>query len=78
MEALAIILGVFCALAAAFAILLAVLVIQERLDQRRRRRQGMTEREVAAQMDPGNYGVDISVWPSRAPRNGSSYEGDRA
>ena len=50
------------------------IAIDDRIRRRRRDRRGMTDREVASSLDPGEYGVDISVWPSRAPRNGSSYE----
>ena len=60
-----------CAILAAILVAIAV---DESIIRRRRQRQGMTDREIALTSDPGEYGVDISVWPSRAPRNGSSYE----
>jgi hypothetical protein len=37
-----------------------------------RRLPTLTDREVADALAP--FGADISIWPSRAPRNGSSYE----
>jgi hypothetical protein len=55
------------------AIAVAVRIDDRRL-RRRRERQGLSDREVANSIDPGEYGVDISMWPSRAPRNGSTYE----
>lgn len=54
--------------------LAAAVALDNWLQRRRRDRQGMTDREVANSIDPGEYGVDISVWPSRAPRNGSAHE----
>lgn len=45
---------------------------------RRRRRQhrhavrGLTDREVADALAP--FGADISIWPSRAPRNGTTHD----
>jgi hypothetical protein len=71
---LVIVAGIF-ALAALLGVGIAVLVrVEDLLDHRRRERAGMTDREVANSIDPGNYGVDISMWPSRAPRNGSAHE----
>jgi hypothetical protein len=40
--------------------------------RRRRRLRGLTDEEVADALAP--FGVDISIWPSRAPRNGAAYE----
>jgi hypothetical protein len=57
------------------AILAAVLVaiaVDESIIRRRRSRQGMSDREIALTSDPGEYGVDISIWPARAPKNGSA------
>jgi hypothetical protein len=71
---LVIVAGIFGA-AALLGVAIAVLVrVEDLLDRRRRERAGMTDREVANSIDPGNYGVDISMWPSRAPRNGSAHE----
>jgi hypothetical protein len=55
-------------LAIAVAYMLSVLDRARR--RRRRRRSGMTDAEVADAL--ATFGVDISVWPSRAPRNGST------
>jgi hypothetical protein len=59
---------------AILAAVLAAIAVDESIIRRRRDRQGMTDREVALTSDPGEYGVDISVWPSRAPKNGSAHE----
>lgn len=51
--------------------------------ERRNRRRTLTDEQVADalaplggvdRLDPGAFGVDISCWPSRAPRNGSAHE----
>jgi hypothetical protein len=46
--------------------------VSYRARRRRSRRRGMTDREIVNSIDPGAYGVDISVWPQRAPRNGAT------
>jgi hypothetical protein len=38
------------------------------------RQRAKTDREIANAL--GTFGVDISVWPSRAPRNGSTHTPD--
>jgi hypothetical protein len=42
----------------------------------RRRHRPLTDEQVADAL--GTFGVDISVWPSRAPRNGSTHHEDIA
>lgn len=46
-----------------------IVIVQDRLDRRRRHRT-LTDEDVADALAP--FGADISVWPSRAPRNGST------
>lgn len=60
------ILGLALLVAAAGATLV---IVQDRLDRRRRHRT-LTDEDVADALAP--FGADISVWPSRAPRNGST------
>lgn len=69
-----IVIAIFAAAILGGAAIAVAIRIDEWLRQRRRDRAGMTDREVANAIDPGEYGVDISVWPSRAPRNGSAHE----
>jgi hypothetical protein len=66
--------GIFAAAILAGTIIAVAVRLDEWLRRRRRERQGLSDREVANSIDPGEYGVDISMWPSRAPRNGSTYE----
>lgn len=66
--------AIFVAALLGGTVLGVALRFDEWLQRRRRERAGMTDREVANSIDPGEYGVDISVWPSRAPRNGSAHE----
>lgn len=51
-----------------------------RLRRHHRRRhprlEPLTDREVIDALAP--FGADISIWPSRAPRNGSAYDEDPA
>ena len=70
---------VLLAFAAAIVIVLPATVITlaivlDALDRRRRRRRPhtLTDREIADALAP--FGADISVWPSRAPRNGTAHE----
>jgi hypothetical protein len=42
------------------------------LRSRRRQRRALLDREIADALAP--FGADISVWPSRAPRNGTTHE----
>jgi hypothetical protein len=42
------------------------------LRRRRRLNNGLTDDEVRDALAP--LGADISIWPSRAPRNGSAHE----
>lgn len=44
-------------------------IVQDRLDRRRRHRT-LTDEDVADALAP--FGADISIWPARAPRNGST------
>ena len=47
-----------------------IVIVQDRLDRRRRR--PLTDEQVADALAP--FGADISIWPARAPRNGSTHE----
>jgi hypothetical protein len=68
----------FAMLIASLAVLtfgVVVYIMGAIADRRRRRRRMMrplSDREVADALAP--FGADISIWPSRAPHNGSSYE----
>ncbi len=72
--------ALFAGLLAAFAASVVYLACRafraahRHLSDRRRdrfyRRRAKTDREVADALAP--FGADISVWPSRAPRNGST------
>ena len=42
--------------------------------RRHPRLEPLTDREVIDALAP--FGADISIWPSRAPRNGSAYDED--
>lgn len=53
----------------------ALIVYAIACDRRQRRLfPSLSERAVRSSQDPGEYGADISVWPSRAPRNGTTYD----
>ena len=58
------------------ALLLAYALAMFARTARRRRRgtqlRSLSDREVMDALAP--FGADISVWPSRAPRNGSAHE----
>lgn len=62
------ILGLALLIAAAGA---TIVIVQDRLD-RRHRHQGLSDEDVADALAP--FGADISIWPARAPRNGSTHE----
>jgi hypothetical protein len=51
-----------------------VLAVRATRSSRRRRREARAYDEGAPPDALEAFGVDISVWPSRAPRNGSSEE----
>lgn len=66
-------LGIMLGLTLVALLVLLALVIEDRQHHRRRRRaraNGETEPPESLEA----FGVDISVWPSRAPRNGASEE----
>ena len=68
-----IVLAILLVLVACTVIFLIMLIGEERLDRRRARaprRRDVDEPPEALEA----FGVDISVWPSRAPRNGTSEE----
>ena len=77
-------LAIAFALSALAAVLVAGVIIIFRIDDwwedrrraRRRAQHGLSDREVADALAP--FGADISIWPERAPRNGSTYEDDLA
>jgi hypothetical protein len=56
--------------------LTAAFRVAKLLRRHRRRQQPLTDEQVADAL--GTFGVDISVWPSRAPRNGSTHYEDIA
>jgi hypothetical protein len=58
--------------AVVYTVALAIRTAMRARRRRRRRLRGMTEAEVADVL--GTFGVDISVWPARAPRNGATEE----
>ena len=65
----------FAMLIVTLAVLIFGVVVYIAGSIRRRRRpplRPLSDREVADALAP--FGADISIWPSRAPRNGSSYE----
>jgi hypothetical protein len=68
--------GIILGTVAAAAVLLIfaelLFALERRHDRRRKKHQGMTDAEVAEAL--GTFGADISVWPSRAPKNGSAHE----
>jgi len=47
-------------------------VARARRRRRARRLRPLSDREVANALAP--FGADISIWPARAPRNGSTYD----
>ena len=49
-----------------------VLLLDDWLRRRRRGRHDLDDGAPPEALEA--FGVDISMWPSRAPRNGSSYE----
>jgi hypothetical protein len=51
---------------------LAVIARRARRHHRRHQLRTLSDREVADALAP--FGADISVWPSRAPRNGSTHD----
>jgi hypothetical protein len=56
-----------------FAIgLTATVQVARAIRRHHRRHRPLTDDEVADAL--GTFGVDISIWPSRAPRNGSAHE----
>jgi hypothetical protein len=69
---LAIALGVIALAALTLAAAAAVVRLDGWWTRRRRARHGLTEEEALDALAP--FGADISVWPSRAPRNGSAHE----
>jgi hypothetical protein len=72
--ALIVILGAIAVAATAWlAIELGLGLARWRRRQRRRNpRQPLSDREVADALAP--FGADISIWPSRAPRNGTTHD----
>jgi hypothetical protein len=67
-------LGVLLGAALVVLIALTIVAIDARLDARRRRRAARSSDDDEAPDALAAFGVDISVWPSRAPRNGQSHE----
>jgi hypothetical protein len=71
-----IIIGVGAASITVSAVTVVVTIIfdqrRKRRDRRRRHPAGLSDREVMDALAP--FGADISVWPSRAPRNGSTHD----